>query len=254
MSGPTRTLYFLGAKDIGARCLRWLVDHGGDHGVEVRAVLTSARAADVPDIARAAGIPVFASLDELLAAPDADYLLSVQYHEILKGVHIRKARRLAMNLHMAPVPEYRGCNQFSFAITDGAEEFGTTLHVMDEGIDSGDIIAERRFAVEPDATVKTLLDRTVAESITLYEEALPLVFADRHTRTPQSAFEGKRRKGFHLRSEIGSLRQVDLDWPAEKILRHIRATSMPGFPPPFARIGNAHIDLVLRDPAGGTHE
>ncbi|MBK8684503.1 MAG: hypothetical protein IPN26_05660 [Bacteroidetes bacterium] len=72
-----------------------------------------------------------------------DFLISVQYHQILNERHIQKARTLAINLHMAPLPEYRGCNQFSFAILDQYPEFGTTLHVMDERIDHGDILFEK---------------------------------------------------------------------------------------------------------------
>lgn len=68
--------------------------------------------------------------------------------EILNAEHIGHAKNIALNLHMAPLPEYRGCNQFSFAIADNKKEFGTTIHKMDTGIDHGNILFEKRFPIQ----------------------------------------------------------------------------------------------------------
>ena len=100
------------------------------------------------------------SLNDLLLNKDVDFLISVQYHNILKKEHIQKAKVLAVNVHMAPLPEYRGCNQFSFAIIDKAKVFGTTFHVLEEGIDSGDILFENRFPISEKLTVKELYEIT----------------------------------------------------------------------------------------------
>ena len=114
--------------------------------LKVIGVLTQARKEfggdnDLAGLATAHNIPVLNSLDEL---PECDFLYSVQYHEILKQEHINKATKLAVNLHMAPLPEYRGSNQFSFAIIEGRSEFGTTIHQMDARIDHGDILFQKR--------------------------------------------------------------------------------------------------------------
>ena len=71
---------------------------------------------------------------------------------------------------MAPLPEYRGCNQFSFAIVDGKKEFGTTLHKMEEGIDNGDIIAESRFDIPENCFVKELYELTYKTSRSNYSK------------------------------------------------------------------------------------
>lgn len=49
-----------------------------------------------------------------------------------------------VNLHLAPLPAYRGFYSFSHAIANGEEEFSVTLHYVDEGIDTGPIIATAR--------------------------------------------------------------------------------------------------------------
>ena len=61
---------------------------------------------------------------------------------------------------MAPLPEYKGCNQFSFAIIDEVNEFGTTIHEIEASIDSGPIIAEKRFFINNNLWVKDLYELT----------------------------------------------------------------------------------------------
>lgn len=186
------------------------------------------------------GIPIFDSLDEL---PECDILYSVQYHELLQPRHIEQAKTIALNLHMAPLPEYRGCNQFSFAIIDKKEEFGTTLHVMDAKIDHGDIVSEKRFPIPEGCWVNDLYKLSEAASLALFQETLPAILAGTYTRIAQQQLIPQRGTCLHYRNEIQSLRKIDLSWPEEKILRHIRATSMPGFAPPYCQIGQEKIYL-----------
>jgi methionyl-tRNA formyltransferase len=185
-------------------------------------------------------------LDEIATI---DFLISVQYHEILKAHHIDRARDIAINLHMAPLPEYRGCNQFSFAIIDGKEEFGTTLHKMETGIDNGAIIAEKRFPIRKGIRVNELYDETVEASKELFEEAIGIVFEGDYQLIPQESLEEERGCSLHYRKEMAQIKKIDLNWPEEKIWRYIRATNMPGFPPPYAEVNGQCIYLSLDEQA-----
>jgi methionyl-tRNA formyltransferase len=234
MSAP-RSIIYLGAKRIGAECLAWLLQQQEVLGVRVVGVLTNARGEGVRQVAAAAGVPDLGALEALLDHPPVDLLVSVQYHRILKAPHIARGG-LAVNLHMAPVPEYRGCNQFSFAIANGDRTFGTTLHMLDTGIDSGDILAERRFPIPEGCFVEELYELTYEHSVALFREAMPEVIAGRATRTPQSVFAGTRRSGYHSRESIAELKALDLDW---------RATLMPGFPPPWCTVAGRRIEFTL---------
>jgi len=176
---------------------------------------------------------VLPQLDDLLDFDRPDFLVSVQYHQILKQQHIECAKELAVNLHMAPLPEYRGCNQFSFAIVDEAKTFGSTLHVMDEGIDSGDILFERRFPIAEKAWVQDLYDQTARESVLLFEEAIPKIISGNYERQAQEALIAERGTAIHYRNEINELKMIDKSWDAEKQDRHIRATWFPPFELPY---------------------
>jgi len=238
-----KSLVFLGSKPIGYACLEYLLHERHSLNVEVAGILTQARTEfglshDLTGLAVAAGIPVISSLDEL---PPCDFIYSVQYHRILKQQHINKGRVIAVNLHMAPLPEYRGSNQFSFAIIDGKHEFGTTIHRIDTGIDHGDILFERRFPIPDDCWIEDLYQLTYDASLALFKESLPKVLSGDYMLTPQSALIENRGTSLHFRKEISALKQIDLSWSEDKISRHIRATSMPGFEPPYTILGDKKI-------------
>lgn len=246
---PT-TIAFLGTKEIGYKCFESLVALKDILNLRIVAVLTNGRklfteGKTLRELAIEMNIPVFEDLNQLIAGPDIDLIISVQYHQILKPAHIAKAKRIAVNYHMAPLPEYRGCNQFSFAIVNGDKVFGTTLHRLENGIDSGDILAEKRFPIPENSTVFELYDLTFARTVELFKETVPLLVSGEYQLKSQASFLAARGTSIHLRKEIEELKRIDLDWPAEKILRHLRATSMPGFPPPTARLGPFTVKLLL---------
>jgi len=238
---------FLGSKLVGFECFSFLIANRTKLNLEIVGALTNNNNVfgnfDVKALAEENNIPVF---DNLEALPEVDYLISVQYHEILKRNHIAKAKKLAINLHMAPLPEYRGCNQFSYAIINGDAEFGTTLHRLEEGIDSGAIIAERRFEIPKDCMVNELYNLTVQKSCVLFVEEIENIVHGNYTLTPQEDLFDQRKHSLHYRKEINDLKRIDLDWPAEKIKRHIRATYMPGFEPPYAIVNGGRINFEIK--------
>lgn len=241
-----RTVLFLGSKPIGYHCFHFLLQQQSVLDIEVIGLLSNNNtrfdaSLNLKALAVEYGVPVFDGPD---AMPEADFIYSVQYHQILSAQHIAKARIDAFNLHMAPLPEYRGCNQFSFAIIDGKTEFGTTVHLMDTRIDHGDILFEKRFPVPPDCWVETLYELTETASIDLFQSSLAKLLRGEYAAIPQSGLEAERGTSLHYRNEINAIKEIDLTWEAEKISRHIRATSMKGFEPPYTFIGGEKVYLT----------
>lgn len=245
-----KKVVFLGSKPIGYECLAYAIARQDALGMEITGVLTNNRKEfgsghDLVSLATANGISVISSLDQL---PDCDIIYSVQYHEILKAQHISKARQVAVNLHMAPLPEYRGSNQFTFAILEGKEEFGTTIHLMQPGVDNGDILFQKRFAIAPDWWVKDLYDKTYDASINLFRQTLKHIVEGQFKPVPQQLLVGKYGTSMHYRKEMAALKVIDLNWDKEKIQRHVRATSMPGFEPPYCFIDGKKVYFTTIDP------
>lgn len=244
-----KRILFLGSKPIGYRCLEYLLKHQTELGAEVVGVLSNDNARfdaslSVRSLAKSNNVHFYENLDDILELTDVDFILSVQYHLILKEPHIRVAKEMAINLHMAPLPDYRGCNQFSFAIYNGAREFGTTLHRLEPGIDNGDIIAERRFAMTGSELVNELYQTTFEESIKLFEENIADILSGNVKLTPQSSLIEERGSHLYYRKQIAELKTIDLNDGADEIVRKVRATAMPGFEPPFALVDGKKYYLI----------
>ncbi len=234
-----KSIVFLGSKAIGYDCLKHLLDNQSVLNVEVIAALVKAdhlladEGKNILHLCEENDLVVLPNLDYLLDFESLDYLISVQYHQILKAEHLSVAKELALNLHMAPLPEYRGCNQFSFAIANEAKTFGTSIHVMNEDIDAGDLLFEKRFAMPEDVWVKDLYQLTVEASLELFKESLPKLLSGDYTARRQSSLLLERGSNTYFRNQIDDLKRIDLSWTKEKIARHIRATWFPPYDPPY---------------------
>lgn len=237
---------FLGSKPIGYQCLQYLIAQKEALDIEIVGLRTRIRkefgeaGSDLSALATEAGIPILSSLD---AMPECDIIYSVQHHELLRAKHIAKAKRIAVNLHLAPLPEYRGCNQFSFAIMDEAREFGVTLHEIDTRIDHGALLFESRFSVPEHCWVNDLYELTFVAAIDLFKQSLPDLVTGNYTKTPQASLLASRSTSLHYRDEIGDLKAIDLNEPEAVISRRIRATYMPGFEPPFIIVNGQKLSL-----------
>ena len=244
-----KNIVFMGSKPIGYSCLEFLIAKHNELDINIVGVFTNYRKEfsgdnDLAKLAQQYNISLYSTLDDILLLDDFDILISVQYNKILKRQHIIKAKEIAINLHMAPLPEYRGSNQFSFAIINGDQIFGTTIHKLDESTDGGAIIFEERFNIDPTVTVKELYDITFEKSIKLFTDNIFRIIKGDFVLIDQDSFQNNRRKSFHLRKEISEIKHIRLNWEEEKIDRYLRATSMPGFEPPFSIINGKRVYLV----------
>ncbi len=98
---------------------------------------------------------------------NGDLIISYLAQWIIPGDLLKKARVAAINFHPGP-PAYPGIGCTNFAIYNREKEFGITCHHMQAKVDSGNIIAVRKFPVFPADTVYTLTQRCYAEIIQLF--------------------------------------------------------------------------------------
>mgnify|MGYP006281775381 CR=1 FL=1 len=248
-----RKVIFMGSKPVGYKCLKILL---GNRNVEVSGVLTRKKGQDVwwdnkyrvYRLASKNNIPIL-NVSEVLET-EIDFIFSIQYHKILDKKVLEHPNYGAINLHMAPLPEYRGCNQFSFAIINKENYFGTTLHYMDASIDSGDIIAEKRFKISENIRVNELYEITEKKSVELFKENLTDILDLDVKSIPQDDFVKNRGCNYYKREDIYEIKELNLSWSKEKIYRYIRALDFPPFEPPYLKIDNKKIYLTFEKNRG----
>ncbi len=84
-----------------------------------------------------------------------------------------------LNIHPALLPAFPGANAQKQALEYGVKFTGCTVHIVDEGVDTGPIVAQAAVPVLEADTVETLSARILAEEHRIYTEAICLILEDR---------------------------------------------------------------------------
>ena len=233
---------FLGSRPLGARCLRYLTEQ---KEVEICGVVTRPKGSqgwwgppEVIDVAEELGLEVLEEKD--LKRKELDLILSVLYDKILKGDIINIPKRGAINLHNAPLPDYRGCNSFSHAIMNNESKYGVTIHYINEGIDTGPIIKVAWFNIDPDMTARELYERAQDVAFNLFVETLPKIISGNISATPQSP-----EKYYYPRNSLSN-KEANLSWEPQRLYNFVRALTFPPFEKAFIRIGDKKLYLSIK--------
>jgi phosphoribosylglycinamide formyltransferase 1 len=110
---------------------------------------------------------------EILRAEKVDLVVLAGFMRIVGAVFLAAYPRRIINIHPSLLPKYRGANAAAQALAAGDKMTGCTVHYVDAGVDTGEIIAQREVPVEPGDTADTLQARIQAAE----HELLPSVIA-----------------------------------------------------------------------------
>ena len=110
--------------------------------------------------------------EQELRAFAPDLILSLLSKEILSESLIRLPRLGAINVHPAPLPKYRGVSPTFWALVNREHSFGATVHALDVGIDTGDIIGQAHFSITDCTTEHAIYRRAIEASVPLLVSCL----------------------------------------------------------------------------------
>lgn len=96
---------------------------------------------------------------ELLRAMQPDLIVVVAFGRILPGEILRLPALGCVNVHASLLPGYRGAAPIHWAVINGETESGITTMLMDEGMDTGDMLLQEKLAIGPDDNVGVVHDR-----------------------------------------------------------------------------------------------
>jgi len=187
---------FVGCVAEGRRSLETLRDMGEDVAVifTLRPELAAKVSGAVPweDIAARAEVPLHYVRNmndpetvEILRGIAPDLLFCVGWTQLLKKAVLEIPRLGCLGFHASYLPAYRGRAPVNWAIINGERQTGNTLMFLDEGVDTGDILAQRAFPIEDDDTCATVYDRVARSEDEMIREVMPLIHDGRMPRRPQ---------------------------------------------------------------------
>lgn len=106
-----------------------------------------------------------------------DLIVLVGYMRILTPLFVRKFPRRIINVHPALMPKFSGKDFYGTSVHEavikaGETETGMTIHYVDEGIDTGEIIMQKRVTVAPNDTPETLKEKVQSLEKKYYPEVI----------------------------------------------------------------------------------
>jgi phosphoribosylglycinamide formyltransferase 1 len=101
-----------------------------------------------------------------------DYIVLAGYMRLLSANFVERWRNRILNIHPSLLPEFPGVDAQAQALRAGVSESGCTVHFVDENLDAGPVIVQRRVPVLPGDTVESLSARILAEEHKAYVDAL----------------------------------------------------------------------------------
>jgi methionyl-tRNA formyltransferase len=250
-------LLFVGAVHEAEPALAALIDSP----VEIVEVLTMPLTSgsgpsgyvDLEPLAAAYGIPVRRTTNinaveevEHIRQLAPDVLVVVGWTRLLGADVLAIPPRGCIGFHASLLPHFRGRAPVNWAILRGEPETGNTMMYLNVGTDTGDIIDQRRVAIEAADTCATVYARVADAGAMMLRDHLPAILDGTAPRRPQ-----ERSNGDLLPKRTPAMGITDWDRPARAVHDWIRALTAP-YPGAFAFWAGHKVMLWASDPPDDT--
>jgi methionyl-tRNA formyltransferase len=249
-------IVFIGSGEIGVPTLRALQKSGHDlvavvtqpdkpvgreQKITPPAIKTALSASEIP-ILQPGRIKDAAAIEQIRAlAPEA--IVVMAYGQILPRALLEIPKIACLNLHASLLPRWRGAAPIQAVIAAGDHETGITVMYMDEGLDTGDILLQRKIDIGARDTGGSLHDRLAQIAPSALLEALEMLANGTAPRIPQD--QSLASYAPKLNRESG---RINWNEPAEVIERKIRAYNP--WPGAFTELNGRKLKIFSAGIAG----
>lgn len=242
---------FIGGKQIGVNCLRVLIKEGVIPKLVIGNVDDKGRDSwhqSLVKVAKALGLNVIVGkrvkdleVIEKIKAVNPEVIFCIGGTQLIPKEVLNIPKYSCLNIHPALLPKYRGRYSTAWAIFNGEEYSGVTAHFMDEGIDAGPIIFQKKIKIKDYDTAKSLYDRVLTKTgEKLFIKFVKLwLSGSKITSRPQD-----EKLASYYPKGLPNNGEIDWSWEGPKILRFIKAMTFEPFPPVEFKIGNKKMVIV----------
>jgi len=161
---------------------------------------------------------------ELLSELNPDYIIGVHFPYIIPKPVLAIPRLGVLNLHPAYLPYNRGWHTPSWSILEGTP-YGATLHFMDEGIDTGDIVHQKEIKINIDDTAHSLYQRVLQAEYSVFTDCWSDIINESLKRKPQISNKGTAHKPDELLSPQVQMINLNSTIKVKEIFDRLRALS-----------------------------
>ena len=219
-------IVFLGMNNAGREIYDWLCDRAG---VTVHALVTTEHQL------------------ELIESIQPDIVVAAGYQHIVPEETLQIPDQGCINVHPGYLPHGRGFNPNVWSIIDDLPA-GATIHYMDDGVDTGEIIARQRVECLSSDTGKSLYQRIERACVELFKQMWPSIESGTVEAAPQEESDAM----YHYKSDFVDLCRIDPEqtYETKELIDILRALTFPPFDNAFLEIdGEKHYIEIDITPA-----
>ena len=115
------------------------------------------------------------AMGDWIESRQADLVVLAGYMQLLSAPFVARFRNRVVNIHPALLPAFPGLDAIGQAFAAGVDTTGVTVHFVDEGVDTGPVIAQREVPIPPEAARAELEGAVHAVEHELYPEAIRMI-------------------------------------------------------------------------------
>ena len=168
---------------------------------------------------------------------NCDLFISMSFNQIFRKIIINTPKLGIINCHAGKLPAYRGRNVLNWVLINDESEFGITVHYVDEGIDTGDIIAQKTFPITDEDSYKSLLEIAYFECADLLYESIKKIQLGQINSKKQDI-----NKGFYCGRRTLGDEVIDWNQNSRVLFNFIRSINDPG-PRATTNIGKKTVKI-----------
>ena len=183
-----KKIFFATCRDVGVKCKSWAEER-------------------VPE-----GFEITDSIEE------SNIVISIIYDKILKDNFLKNRR--CFNFHCGKLPEYGGSNIPVWSILNDEKEFGITLHRIDKGLDTGDVIDIQYFDIKNSDTAYSIFKNAELVIYEMFCEWFEKIILGDYTATPQD----KSKVKIYYKKKLEKIKDIT---------KLVKALHFPGKEPLF---------------------
>lgn len=246
-------ILFMGGHELGAKTLEHLINNN----INVVGVVVSKNDNDwyrgVDEVADKFNLNLYEEKNindqnflNKIKSLNLDLIVCVNFDQILKKDIINLPNIGCINTHASLLPKYRGRAPLNWAMINGEKYSGVTVHFIDEGIDTGDIILQEKIKIDEDDYICDLLNKVKNTYPKIVLNAIQSL-----ENNNINLIKPDLSKGFYVNKRNKDDGKIDFSKPSKDIMNFIKAISKP-YPGAFLYHNNkkiiiwrAHLDYNI---------
>ena len=172
-----------------------------------------------------------------------DYILNINSFWIIKDYILSIPKIASVNFHNGYLPSYGGVNIPHWAIINGEISHGITWHIIDNGIDTGEILWQKKFYIDRNMTAGMLMHKCITEGINLFKEKFETLLDCSFVKTKQEGLKSY----YSLKHKPENSGVINFNDEYNIIYNLVRGLNYLPFKNDFeyARVKSSNVELIV---------